>query len=142
MDYLQKWNATSQTTRSGKPIEVLICPVASVQGTPHDVKPWWGYCSQWNLLDYPSGVIPVGRVLDSDAYPQNYQPVNELDRENMELCRLDPCPADGEVLTWDTDDINLYRDMPVALQVVGLTHEDEKVMAAMKTIDRIVNQEK
>lgn len=86
-EYLQKWAETASATASSKPMDVLICPVAPAQGTPHDVKPWWGYCAQWNLLDYPGGVIPAGTVLESDAYPRGYEPVNELDRENMELCK-------------------------------------------------------
>lgn len=69
-------------------MDVLICPVSSVNGTPHDVKPWWGYGSQWNLLDYPAGVLPAGQVLEGDAYPDGYQSANELDRENMELCKF------------------------------------------------------
>lgn len=87
-EYLQKWAETANSTPSGEPMDVLICPVSSVQGMPHDVKPWWGYCAQWNLLDYPSGVIPAGRVLKTDAYPADYEPVNQLDEENMNLCRL------------------------------------------------------
>ncbi|PHH91282.1 hypothetical protein CDD83_1092 [Cordyceps sp. RAO-2017] len=86
-DYLQKWAETGTATASGEPMDVLICPAAPVQGTPHDVKPWWGYGSQWNLLDYPAGVMPAGKVLESDAYPEGYQPANELDKENMELCK-------------------------------------------------------
>lgn len=29
--------------------------------------------------------------------------------------------------------------MPVTVQVVGLTHEDEKVMGAMSVIDKVIN---
>ncbi|EFY86502.1 amidase, putative [Metarhizium acridum CQMa 102] len=121
-EYLQKWAETANSTSSGEPIDVLVCPVSSVQGTPHDVKPWWGYCAQWNLLDYPSGVIPAGRVLKTDAYPADYEPVNQLDKENMNL--------------YDND---LYYDLPVAIQVVAPTHEDERLMGAMKVIDKVVN---
>lgn len=32
----------------------------------------------------------------------------------------------------------MYRDMPVAIQVVGPTHEDEKVLGAMSIIDEVV----
>lgn len=142
-EYLQKWAETAKSTASKEPIDVLICPVSSVQGTPHDVKPWWGYCSQWNLLDYPSGVIPAGKVLKTDAYPAGYEPVNELDKENMELCRS--CrgyPILVAILLTSsriTDDNGLYYDLPVAIQVVAPTHEDEKLMGAMKVIDRVVN---
>ena len=85
-EYLQHWADTAKATSSGQPMDVLICPAAPTQGTPHEVKTWWGYCSQWNLLDYPSGVLPAGRVRCTDAYPEGYEPANELDEENMKLC--------------------------------------------------------
>ncbi|KAM3501560.1 hypothetical protein MY11210_009339 [Beauveria gryllotalpidicola] len=121
-EYLQKWAATAQASRSGRAMDVLLCPAAPLQGTPHDVKPWWGYCAQWNLLDYPSGVLPAGRVLGDDAYPEGYQPVNDLDRENAALY-----------------DNSVYLGMPVAIQAVALTHQDEMLMGAMAIIDKLIN---
>ncbi|KHN97140.1 Amidase family protein [Metarhizium album ARSEF 1941] len=120
--YLGKWAETANSTSSGEPIDVLVCPVSPVQGMPQSVRPWWGYCAQWNMLDYPSGVIPAGRVLETDAYPPDYEPANELDRENMNLY-----------------DKGLYHDLPVAIQVVAPTHEDERLMGAMNIIDKVVN---
>ncbi|GAB0137555.1 hypothetical protein EsDP_00005815 [Epichloe bromicola] len=111
----------AKSSSSGEPMDVLICPVSSVPGLPHDVKPWWGYCSQWNLLDYPSGVVPAGRVLGTDAYPEGYEPVNELDRENMDLYNND-----------------LYVDLPVAIQIVAPNLEDEKLLGAMKVVDLVI----
>ncbi|OAA77156.1 Amidase [Akanthomyces lecanii RCEF 1005] len=121
-EYLSKWAATAEASKSGMPMDVLLCPAAPLQGTPHDVKPWWGYCSQWNLLDYPSGVLPAGTVLRDDAYAEGYQPVNDLDRENIELY-----------------DNSVYLGMPVAIQVVALTHQDEALMGAMAVIDKLIN---
>ncbi|EJP66183.1 acetamidase-like protein [Beauveria bassiana ARSEF 2860] len=118
----KKWAATAQASRSGRAMDVLLCPAAPLQGTPHDVKPWWGYCAQWNLLDYPSGVLPAGRVLGDDAYPEGYQPVNDLDRENAALY-----------------DNSVYLGMPVAIQAVALTHQDEMLMGAMAVIDKLIN---
>ena len=107
---------------------------------PHDVMPWWGYAAQWNLLDYPCGVLPAGTVLESDEYPKGYEPVNDLDRENMNLCEsfcmLQP-PA-ALIADFGADDNKMYRDMPVAIQVVGPTYEDEKVLGAMSIIDEVV----
>ncbi|TQV94435.1 amidase [Cordyceps javanica] len=127
-EYLQRWADTakhSSSTFEEKPMDILICPAAPIVATPHDFKPWWGYGAHWNLLDYPSGVLPAGQVLAGDAYPEGYRSVNELDRKNVEL--------------WDN---SMYLGMPVAIQVVGLTHEDEAVVGAMGVIDRLVNPEK
>lgn len=120
-DYLQRWASTASKSSSGKPIDVLICPPCGSQSTAHDVKPWWGYTALWNLLDYPAGVLPAGKVLASDAYPEGYAPVNELDEENMNIY-----------------DNALYLGMPVAVQVVGRRHEDEKVLGAMQVIDEVL----
>lgn len=137
---MQRWNDTALQTSSGEPIDVLLCPAAPLQGTPHDVKPWWGYSSQWNLLDYPSGVLPAGKVLKGDAYPANYTPVNELDRENYELCESH-CQSLllRPIAKTYLDNNDIYVKLPVALQVVGRTHQDEKVIAAMKIIDKVLN---
>ncbi|KAK2750126.1 hypothetical protein FQN57_004621 [Myotisia sp. PD_48] len=121
-EYLAHWAATASESASGKPIDVILCPASNVQGTPHDIKPWWGYCSQWNLLDYPSSVIPAGNVVQDDKYPANYVPVNALDQENFELYNPE-----------------LYRGLPVALQIVAKTMQDEKVMEATRRIDAVLN---
>ncbi|PHH77966.1 hypothetical protein CDD80_7537 [Ophiocordyceps camponoti-rufipedis] len=120
-EYLERWASTASKSPSGKPMDVLICPPCGSQSTPHDVKPWWGYTALWNLLDYPAGVLPAGKVLASDAYPEGYAPVNELDRENMTIY-----------------DNALYLGMPVAVQVVGRRHEDERVVGAMQVIDDVL----
>ncbi|GES63656.1 amidase family protein [Aspergillus terreus] len=121
-EYLAHWNATASLTRDKKPIDVILCPASCVQGTPHNVKPWWGYCSQWNLLDYPSGILPAGVVREDDKYPDSYHPTNELDEENFKLY-----------------DNQLYAGMPVVVQVVGRTLQDEKVMNSMKVINEVVH---
>lgn len=84
--YLRRWAETAKASKSGQPIDVLICPAASLNSAPHDIMPWWGYAAQWNLLDYPCGVMPAGKVLETDAYPDGYEPVGERDRENVHLC--------------------------------------------------------
>lgn len=151
-EYLQKWAESAKSSADGETMDVLICPVASLQGTPHDVKPWWGYGSQWNLLNYPAGVLPAGKVLKTDAYPEGYEPVNELDRENMSICEF---PATSTystqitrlgvqyrliVLTAVLVNVDFYKDLPVAIQIVGPTHEDEKVIGAMSVIDKIIHE--
>lgn len=40
---------------------------------------------------------------------------------------------------YQSDNSSAYQGMPVCIQVVGLTHQDEKVMGAMNIIDKVVN---
>lgn len=42
--------------------------------------------------------------------------------------------------TFITDDSSLYEGMPVTIQVVGRSLQDEKVMKAMKIIDQVINR--
>lgn len=72
-------------------MDALICPVAPSAGAPHDFNAYWGYTSMFNLLDYPSTVLPVANF-DIDPYldPVNpeYQPLesNPYDKAYHEMC--------------------------------------------------------
>jgi hypothetical protein len=53
------------------------------------VARWWGYTSQFNLLDYPCVVIPAGFAdKEKDKKDYDYEPTNEKDKENYELCMV------------------------------------------------------
>lgn len=70
--------------------DVVICPCAPMAGVPHDFPVWWGYTTVWNLLDYPSVVLPV-KGFESNAADDptdaSYEPrENPFDRRNWELC--------------------------------------------------------
>lgn len=55
----------------------------------NDSVRWWGYATQWSLLDYPGVIIPVGFVdKTGDTKDMNYDPVNEIDKEHYELCKF------------------------------------------------------
>ncbi|OQV02269.1 hypothetical protein CLAIMM_07499 isoform 1 [Cladophialophora immunda] len=124
MEYLHHWNSTAQTSDSGQLMDALLCPVSASTSFPHDFLPWWGYTSQFNILDYPGITLPVG-VVDKDLHPKDsaYVPMNEIDEENHHL--YDP---------------NVYHQMPIALQLVGRPYEDEKLLAVATIIDRELNK--
>ena len=46
-------------TSTGRPIDCLIAPCA---GFPHGFPVWWEYFSLWNLLDYPSIILPLKKM--------------------------------------------------------------------------------
>ena len=68
-------------------VDVILCPVAPGVAPLHNTAKYWGYTSQWNLLDYPALVFPVSKV-DSglDVVQKDYEPMNDVDRENWKLC--------------------------------------------------------
>lgn len=91
---LTEWGSTG-TNRAGKEesdegiIDVILCPATPGVAPPLDSSRYWGYTSQWNLLDYPALVFPVTTVDPAlDERDEGYEPKNEQDRFNHELCKL------------------------------------------------------
>jgi hypothetical protein len=70
-------------------VDVVLCPVGPGCAPPLDCARYWGYTSQWNLLDYPAAVFPTGlKCGPEDVVDRGYVPRNEQDRYNHELCKL------------------------------------------------------
>ena len=91
--YASLWNETAtQTGPNGEPegmVDVILCPVGPGAAPPHEQARYWGYTSQWNVLDYPAVVFPVTRVDSSiDAADAGYQSLNEQDEFNHKLCKF------------------------------------------------------
>jgi amidase len=96
--YLDLWNST-KSTASGKPIDILLCPVMPHSAVPHRKCRWVGYTKVFNFVDYPSVVLPAGEVsreLDSSTVADMaaYKPRNALDEWNWNLFDLDAMNAD------------------------------------------------
>jgi amidase len=98
------WNASALRTKSGRPVDAILTPIAPTLAAPHDTVRWWGYSSYWNLLDYPAAVFPTGQFRASewdgplrDALPKSRNETEEFIREQ-----------------WDP---KTYDNTPIALQV-------------------------
>lgn len=83
-----------------------------------DVSSWWGYLSQWNLLDYPTFILPVAQVKADDAKDSSYQPISELDRENYVM--YNP---------------KMFEDAPISLQLIGRSMQEEQLLAVAMAVD-------
>ncbi|KAI4122642.1 MAG: hypothetical protein LQ338_005690 [Usnochroma carphineum] len=117
--YAKVWNETATGTGPhGEPegtVDVILAPVGPGAAPPLDQSRYWGYTSQWNLLDYPALVFPVGKVdPEVDAVEEGYKPMNEKDEFNYRLYEPEK-----------------YRGAPVSLQLIGRRYEDEKVVEAL-----------
>lgn len=91
--YAKLWNATATSMGPNGELEgmidVILAPVGPGAAPPLDQSRYWGYTSQWNLLDYPALVFPVSRVdPDVDHVEEGYVPLNERDEFNYRLCEL------------------------------------------------------
>jgi len=126
-EYANLWNATATSTGShGEPegmVDVILSPVGPSAAPKLDTARWWGYTSQWNLLDYPAMVFPVDQVdIAKDAEKVEHTPRNDHDKYNWDL--------------WEKYGAEGYKDAPLSLQLIGRRYEDEKVIQALEIIKR------
>ncbi|KAF9245810.1 amidase signature domain-containing protein [Melanogaster broomeanus] len=122
---LQHWNTTKSSL--GHPVDAILCPVAPTLAPPHDTTCWWGYTSHWNLLDLPAVVFPAGQYSATEPRPPvipSYSPRNRVE-ENI-------------AQQWDPV---TYDNAPIGLQLVGRRHNEERLLAILKIIERIVPSE-
>ncbi|KAL8698746.1 MAG: hypothetical protein Q9224_001715, partial [Gallowayella concinna] len=89
-EYAEVWNKTATGTGpNGEPegmIDVILAPVGPGAAPPLGHAKYWGYTSQWNLLDYPALVFPVSKVdPEVDSIDEGYEPMNEQDKFNFHL---------------------------------------------------------
>lgn len=121
--YARAWSDTA--IADNHEVDVILCPASFGAATPHDQSRYWGYTAHWNLLDYPAAVFPVTTVNPAvDLKDLGYTPKNSQDK-----------------FVYDMYEPHKYIDAPVSLQVVGRRHQDEKVLAALKEIERALGRE-
>ncbi|KAF2089205.1 putative glutamyl-tRNA amidotransferase subunit A [Saccharata proteae CBS 121410] len=117
-EYAKLWKDTATGPDGEGMVDVILCPVGPGAAPPIDQARWWGYTSQWNLLDYPGLVFPVTQVDPAvDKKNETYEPRNADDEFNHKLYEPET-----------------YRDAPVSLQLVGRRYDDEKVIQALEFI--------
>ena len=70
-----------------KMVDVILCPVGPGCAPLIDCARYWAYTTQWNILDYPALVFPTGlQCGPEDHIDAGYEPRNEKDKYNHELC--------------------------------------------------------
>lgn len=109
-EYANIWNETATSKGANDELEgmvdVILSPVGPGSAPKLDTSKWWGYTSQWNLLDYPALVFPVDKVdLEKDSTGETYTPRNEKDKYNWDL--------------WEQHGAEGYKDAPISLQLIG-----------------------
>ncbi|KAH7400268.1 amidase signature domain-containing protein [Cadophora sp. MPI-SDFR-AT-0126] len=128
-DYNAVWNETATSVGPHEEFEgtvdVILSPAGPSAAPKIDTAKWWGYTSQWNLLDYPALIFPVDKVdVEKDGEKVQYEPRNEKDRYNWDL--------------WEKFGAEGYKDAPISLQLVGRRYEDEKVIQALEIVKKEV----
>ncbi|VBB28696.1 unnamed protein product [Acanthocheilonema viteae] len=118
--FIQQWKTLE--------LDALICPAFTVPAVPHAYPSRLGVCAfatgLFNLLDFPAGIVPTGRVNSEDD--------KLLDNENFWHTGIDFAL---KMLR------NAARDsagLPLAVQVVGLPLREEKCLSVMKEIEKVI----
>lgn len=89
-EYAKHWNGISGSIETGDLVDVLLCPVGPGAAPPLNCARYWGYTSQWNILDYPALVFPTGSLCkpDVDVKEVGYVSRNADDEYNYKLCEF------------------------------------------------------
>lgn len=120
--YARAWTDTGKD--DGRDVDVILCPPSFGAATPHEQSRYWGYTSNWNLLDYPGVVFPVTTVdQEKDKKDIDYVPKNAEDKFVYEMYSPEK-----------------YEDAPVSLQIIGRRNYDEKVIAALIEIEKAMGR--
>ncbi|KAI0380374.1 amidase [Hypomontagnella monticulosa] len=126
LQYAKLWNETAASSPDGKPVDVILCPAGPGVAPKHGASKYWGYTSQWNLLDYPAIIFPTADAVGASErealyeYPANYKPLNDRDEENYGL--------------WKEHGVQGFKDAPISLQLVARRYDDEKLFRAMQIL--------
>ncbi|KAH8892179.1 amidase [Thozetella sp. PMI_491] len=121
------WDKTAESTKTGLAIDGIICPASPSAGYPHDYLPWWGYTCLFNLLDYPSTILP----LKGFKISEREDPKDEAYNPNQSN------PFDAKC--YDIYDPVRWGNQPVTLQIVGRPFDDEELVAITEAVDYVVN---
>ncbi|KAH7883625.1 general amidase [Phlebopus sp. FC_14] len=119
MEYLEHWNATASQTGTGRPVDAIICPAAPYAAPPHGKNRYTNYTTVWNALDYTASIFPVTSVdpvLDVKQAPHSF--IDDFDK-----------------WLYDLYEPEVFKNAPVAIQLVGRTLEEEAVLAMTEIVD-------
>jgi amidase len=87
--YVDYWESTAGQTKSRRPVDAIIMPVAPHAAViPGGNYFTYQYSSINDALDHCAIVIPV-TIADQqlDQFDEAYEPLNEVDRENWLACK-------------------------------------------------------
>jgi amidase len=120
--YAELWN---DTARDGtEPVDVILCPAAPGAASKLDTSKYWGYTAQWNLLDYPAVVFPIGDFVstekDGASGAQRDDMTSDADLENWGL--------------WTEHGAEGYANAPLSLQLVARGYDDEKLLEGLEIV--------
>lgn len=99
----------------------MICPAYGTVATPHTMTVRiinaLHYAMLWNLVGFPSGIVPVDLVRESEAHYKS---------------------KTDDLLTTEANKVmQVSAGMPIAIQIAAKPYQDEVVLGVMKQIENI-----
>lgn len=117
--HLDHWEATAARTGTGRAVDAIISPVEPYAACPHGCNSDAFYTTLCNVLDYAAVVFPVTHV---DGARDAAQPPHAF--RNQE-----------DAAVYEMYDPQLFHGLPVGLQLIGRTLEEEGVLAMAEVVD-------
>ncbi|CCO33052.1 Acetamidase [Rhizoctonia solani AG-1 IB] len=131
---LKHWNNTALQSKSGRPVDAILCPVAPTLAPPHGTTRWIGYTSYWNLLDLPAVAFPSGKPFDASTWEfkssssgdKHLNPIDEFVR-----AQWDPNTFDGAPVSLQLDNYAKSSDSRItkALDDSKKAQQDTKLLS-------------
>ncbi|KAH7905955.1 amidase signature domain-containing protein [Hygrophoropsis aurantiaca] len=124
--YLDHWNATENLTNTGRPVDAIISPAVAYTAVPHGLNYDSFYTTLGNAMDYACSVFPVTFVdpaIDIPSPPHEFH--NHEDEAFYKLYHPD-----------------LFPGLPVGLQLIGRTLEEEAVIGMTELVDTALKEYK
>jgi amidase len=117
--YAEMWNKTG--------IDFILAPANPASATSHDETRWDGYTGVWNALDHTAITFPVTNVRASDTY-ENFPRLSE---KPLGL-------KDEYYIAAYKEGTKKYVNAPVALQVIGRRHTEEKMLKVVEIVENLL----
>lgn len=102
-------------------LDAILNPLAPYTAPPIDCWSAVGL-ALWNLVDYPSCIIPVGKVEERDVVDH----AAKYGEDDDKVYSMYTGPED-------------YRDAPTTIQLVGMKQEDERLAVMAVIVDSILH---
>lgn len=111
-------------------IDALVMPAGPTPAIPVDLDvsdSIYNYSAIFNVMDYPAGVIPVTEVdAKKDKLRLSEQEISQLNWQSQSYLNA-----------YDPED---QAGLPLGVQVVGKTFNDEQVLGIMEYIDSLLHE--
>jgi len=87
--YVEFWNNSSKLTRTGRPVDAIISPLAPFAAARENGYTYYGYSVFVNMLDYTSVIVPVLNADKGvDKKVEGFKGVDEVDQKTQDLCKF------------------------------------------------------